>query len=85
MASKIDIFDDVVEVVIKKLLRATALYLIPVNSIDEQDWFTPIDSAIFTMASKDLKDFTIVEGELYFLDSGGVLARVISNVEKEEL
>lgn len=38
------------------------------------------------MAVRELRDLTLTKGELYFRDSGGVLARAVSKVEaKEEL
>lgn len=36
------------------------------------------------MATKKLKDFTLISDELYFQGSGGVLARTMSKAEMEE-
>lgn len=55
---------------------------------DEQDWCIPIMRKIAqpssTMVTRDLKDFTIVNDELYYRGNSGVIARAFSTVEAKE-
>lgn len=71
-------------------LQATATDLIPASIINEQDWRVTIIRNLTrpspVMVTEDLKDFTIVNGELYYQYTGGVMTRACSMVEaKEEL
>lgn len=67
---------------------ATVANLIPAVSINEQDWRTSIIQDLTqpssTTPEKEMKDFTLINNELYFRGSGEVLARVVFEVEAKE-
>lgn len=70
LASKVDVPDEIVGIkVIKRTLRATAADLVPIDSLDEQDWRGSIIQSLnqpsSTMATKNLQKCVIVNGELY--------------------
>lgn len=76
--------------VIQKILWAATAGLIPSKPIDEKDWRAPVIQNLLQPSSivvvNELKEFTIVNGELYFRGSGGVSAWAISKAKaKEEL
>lgn len=82
LASKVEIRDHVAAIkVIKKTLRATSTDFIPDQAIDERGWRKPIIWNLLQPSSstdtKELRDFTIIEGQLYYRDNGGILARAI--------
>lgn len=83
LASKVDIPNETANVkVTNKTLRATATELILEVLIEKEDWRTPIiekfSQPSSSAAARELKDFVLRNGELYYRGSGGVLARVIS-------
>lgn len=75
--------------IIKKTLRTTATDLVPAAITDEQDWRTPniqkLAHPSTTMVSRDLKDFAVVNSELYRQGGGGVMAQALSMVEAKEV
>lgn len=65
LASKIDVLNEIIDVSIaKRTLRATAVYLIPANPIDEQIWRTSIIQNLIQpsliVTTEDLKDFFVI-------------------------
>lgn len=46
--------------------------------------YPQLDSTISTVIAKDLKDLMVINSELYFRDSSGVLARALSLTEAKE-
>lgn len=76
--------------VVKRTLLDTAADLVSIDSFDKQDWkFSTIQSlnqSSSTVATKPLKCFAIVNGELHHRGSDRVLAQALSLTEaKEEL
>lgn len=64
--------------------------LIPDQIVDERDWWkSVIDNLLHPFYStnmKELKDFTIIEGQLYYCDTRGILAlAILEDESKEEL
>lgn len=55
---------------------------IPIELIDEQNWRSfkvqNLNHPYRTVVAKNLKDFVIVNGKVYFRGGGGVLARAVS-------
>lgn len=91
LASKAENRDDIAEIkVIRSTLRATTTKFMPEQDIDERDWQKSVIQNLLQPSSsttaKEVKDFTIIEGELYYRGCGGILARAISDDEaKTEL
>lgn len=86
LASKVDIPEEVANIkVMKKTLRAIAAELIPKVLIEKKDWRTSIIQKLAQPSSpviaRELKDFVLKKGELYYQGSEGVLARAISKAE----
>lgn len=86
LASKVDIPDDTIDVsIIYKTLQATAVDLIPIAIIDEQDWHDLIIQNIArpssTIISRNLQDFIIVNNEPYYQGSCGIMAGSLSMVD----
>lgn len=86
LASRAEIKDDVAEIrVIRKTLRATTTDLIPDHALSEEDWRTSIVENLTQPSSwtdtRQLEDFTLIEGQLYYRGSGGILAPAISEEE----
>lgn len=65
-------------IIIKRILQTTAKDLIPATITNEEDWCILIIQKLAlpssTMEARDLKDFTIVNVELYYRDGGGAMA-----------
>lgn len=86
-----DIPEEVANVkVMKKMLRATTTELIPEVLTENEDRRTSIIQKLAQPSSsvitRELKDFVLKNGKLYYRGSGGVLARAISKAEaKTEL
>lgn len=85
-ASKVDIPDETTSTkVMKKTLRTTITELIPEVLIEEEGWPTSIIQKLShpssSIIAKELKDFGLENGELYFQGSGGILTRAISKTE----
>lgn len=81
-----DILDKTVIVrVIKKTLQATTTELIPEVSIEEQGWRPSIIQKLTQPSSfvvaRELKDFVLQNGELYFRGTGRILACAISKAK----
>lgn len=70
---------------IRNTLRTTVTDLIPDYAIDEKDWRAPIIESLTQPSTstnaRQLKDFTIIEGQLYYRVGGGILARAVSEEE----
>lgn len=55
--------------------------------MEEEDCASIIQNLIqhsSSVVAKELKEFTIINGELYFQSSNGVLAQVVSKAKAEE-
>lgn len=87
-ASKVGIHNEAVgEKVIRKTLWAIGIGFIPVHSIIEKDWQKVIQNLLHPFlygGCKDLNEFTLINSELYFWGSGGVLARAIFEANAQE-
>lgn len=58
--------------------------LIPMNSTDKQDWsfhYSNLTQPSSSVPAKKLNNFTLINGDLHFRDSYGVLARAMSKVK----
>lgn len=90
LTSKIDIRGEVIDVgIIKRILQPIVADLVLTAITNGQGWRIPLMQKLAqtssTMVARDLKDFIVVNDELYYRDGDDAMAQTLSMVEAKEV